>query len=109
MKIPLNATIEDDKLTAYLLVPKARNDKSKFLARAGYTLQNPKALHAALRLLAASTDAVQNRADEYGTFYHVEGSLNGVNGVDLAVTEVWLEQNDGHFKFITLVPRKEKE
>jgi len=32
------------KLTRYLLVPLARGDKSAFLARAGYTADNPDCL-----------------------------------------------------------------
>ncbi len=41
MKIPSDAIIPDEKLTRYLLVPKARNDKSKFLAQAGFTSDIP--------------------------------------------------------------------
>ena len=39
MKIPNDAIIPDEKLTRHLLVYKARNDKSKFLAQAGFTLK----------------------------------------------------------------------
>jgi len=107
VKIPPDAIIAHDKLTAYLLAPKARNDKSKFLARAGFTQRNPEALLEAIRLLAAEKEAVQNRTDCYGTFYQVEGMLKGVNGIDLAVTTIWMEQHDSQVKFITLIPRKE--
>ena len=109
MKIPSDSIIADEKLTGYLLVHRFRNDKSKFLAKAGFTLRNPAALRAAIHLLANQAEAIQNRTDEYGTFYYVEGTLNGINGVDLAVTTIWLEQSDGQFKFITLKPRKEPE
>ncbi len=110
VKIPSDAIIANEKLTGYLLVRRARNDKSKFLAQAGFTLENPDALRAAIRLLADETEAMQNRADEYGAFYSVEGILHGINGVDLSVTTIWLEQTaDGRFKFITLIPRKELE
>ena len=40
MKLPSDATIAKDKLTRYLLLSQARGDKSAFLARAGYTLEN---------------------------------------------------------------------
>ncbi|MGH9851766.1 MAG: DUF6883 domain-containing protein [Blastocatellia bacterium] len=108
MKIPDDAIISDDKLTRYLLVHKARNDKSKFLARAGFTQQNPGALLAAIRSLIGMVEAVEDRTDEYGTFYRVEGELIGVNSVNLSVATIWLRRKlDGKFQFITLIPRKE--
>ncbi len=108
MKIPDDAIISDDKLTRYLLVYKARNDKAKFLAQAGFTQQNPEALLAAIRSLTEMIEAVEDRTDEYGTFYRVEGELIGANGVNLSVTTIWLRRKvDGTFQFVTLVPRKE--
>ena len=108
MNIPAEAIISDDKLTRYLLVYKARNDKSKFLARAGFTLQNPENLLAAIRSLSEAVEAVEDRTDEYGTFYRVEGELIGVNGVHLSVTTVWLRRKiDGQYQFVTLKPRRE--
>lgn len=41
MRIPEDAVIPEDKITRYLLVQQARNDKSKFLAQAGFTQENP--------------------------------------------------------------------
>ena len=40
MELPPDVIIQDQKLTKYLLVFKPRNDKSKFLARAGFNLNN---------------------------------------------------------------------
>jgi hypothetical protein len=60
VKIPADAIIPDDKLTRYLLVYKARNDKSKFLAQAGFTQENPEALLSAIRSLAESVEAVED-------------------------------------------------
>ncbi|MBD2204797.1 hypothetical protein H6G33_13520 [Calothrix sp. FACHB-1219] len=39
MKIPPDAIIADEKITRYLLVPREQDDKSKFLAQAGFTLK----------------------------------------------------------------------
>jgi hypothetical protein len=47
MKIQSGALIPREKLTKYLLVFQPENDKSKFLAQAGFTLDNPDALEAA--------------------------------------------------------------
>lgn len=41
MKLPSDAHIAQEKLTRYLLQPRPEDDKSAFLARAGYTLDNP--------------------------------------------------------------------
>lgn len=41
MKIPSNAVIPMEKITAYLLVPREWDDKSKFLDYAGFTKDNP--------------------------------------------------------------------
>jgi hypothetical protein len=67
------------------LVPKPKNDKSRFLARAGFTLSNPSALDLAIRLLAAGVDAVEEQTDVYGTYYTVAGKLVGPNGTALRV------------------------
>ncbi len=108
MKIPADAVIPDDKLTRYLLAHKARNDKSKFLAQAGFTQQNPEALRVAIQSLARSVEAVEDKTNEYGTFYRVEGELVGTHRVSLSVTTIWLQrQIDGKFQFVTLKPRKE--
>jgi hypothetical protein len=108
VKIPSNALIPGEKLTSYLLVYKARNDKSKFLAKAGFTQENPEALKAAIRSLAESSQAIEDEVNEYGRFYRVEGDLPGANGVVLPVVTIWLErQVDSKFQFITLKPRKD--
>ncbi len=108
MKIPDDAIIADDKITRYLLVPQARNDKSKFLAQAGFTQDNPEALKSAIQALVHITDAVEDRSTEYGTFYQCAGELQGVNGVNLAVVTIWLQRRiDGKFQFVTLIPLKE--
>ena len=101
------AIIPREKLTNYLLVPQVRNDKSKFLAQAGFTQDNPDVLEAAIRHILAENEAVQDREDEYGTFYRVSGSLVGPDKA-LTVITVWMygtkEQN---YRFITLKPDKE--
>ena len=108
MRIPADAIIPDDKLIRYLLAYKARNDKSKFLAQAGFTQENPEALRAAIQAVVEPGEAVEDRTNEYGTFYQVEGELIGNNEVNLSVTTIWLQrQVDGKFQFVTLKPRKE--
>ena len=108
MKIPDDSIIPFEKLSRYLLVARVRNDKSKYLAQAGFTNKNPEALLEAIRFLCGTVEAVGQKTSEYGTFYRVEGELLGVNGVNIPVIAVWLERKtDRKFQFITLVPGKE--
>jgi len=73
MYIPATAVIPTEKLTAYLLVHRRKSDKSQYLARAGFTAANPTDLEQALRQLIAKNEAIQDRHDEYGAFFRVEG------------------------------------
>jgi hypothetical protein len=108
VRISEDLIIPDAKISRYLLVQKARNDKSKFLAQAGFTQENPEALRIAIQSQAVATEAVEDRSNEYGIFYQVEGDLIGTNDVRLSVITIWLQrQIDGKFQFVTLKPRKE--
>jgi hypothetical protein len=92
VRIPEDSIIPDAKITRYLLVQKARNDKSKFLAQAGFTQENLETLKAAIQSQAVATEAIEERSNEYGTFYQVEGELVGAKGVSLSVVTVWLQR-----------------
>jgi len=107
MRIPPDAIIADEKLTRYLLVHRTYDDKSGFLAQAGFTIYNWAVLYHAIRTLADSTDALQTAANEYGDLFQVRGTLSGPAGV-LDVTLIWMRRAvDGQFYFVTLVPSKE--
>lgn len=108
MKIPPDAQIIRDKLTKYLLVRRLKDDKSGYLARAGFDASNPDALEAAIRHVIAQMDANIDRANEHGTYYNVRGELTGPNGRKLPVVLIWLCRLDGIFSFITLVPPRER-
>lgn len=106
MNIPVDAVIPREKLTKYLLVFQPENDKSKFLAQAGFTPDNPDALEAALREMIATHDAVFDRRDRFGDFYRVEGTLKGTNDRDLLVVTIWImrTEEDDLYRFVTLKP-----
>ncbi len=90
------------------MVPRIKDDKSKFLAQAGFTRDNPDDLLYAIRQLVLTNDALEDNINEYGVFYTVEGNLQGLNGRSLLVVTVWLQSiNDGNFRFITLKPKKD--
>ena len=104
MKLPEGVVIPREKLTRYLLVFQPENDKSKFLAQAGFTQENPEALEAAIREMIANHDAVLDRTDRFGDFYRVEGDLKGVNERELSVVTIWILRTaeDGVYRFVTL-------
>lgn len=110
MRIPADAIIPLEKLRDYLLIPRPWDDKSKFLARAGFTQDNPDRLLAALRELVADQEAQPDGGNVYGEFLRVEGDLQGANGWKLPVVTIWLRRHlEGEVRFVTLKPRKEKK
>jgi hypothetical protein len=108
MRIPSDATIDDSKLTGYLLMPRPWDDKSAYLRRAGFVAENWTELRLAIRRLADAVDGVEDGSNEYGTFYRVEGSLAGPLGT-VAVVCIWMKRAiDARFHFVTLKPSRER-
>src|ERR1700690_527022 len=110
MRIPVaNTLISREKLTRYLLVLRLEDDKSKFLAQAGFTLENPDALERAILQLVQDNDALKEQTNEFGDYYQVTGELIGVNRHILTVVTIWIvkTKKDGKFSFVTLIPLKE--
>jgi hypothetical protein len=90
MKIPEDADIARTKLTHYLLLPRPSDDKSKFLAQASFTLDNPDDLLGSLRRLAIEAEAVEDGRNEFGIFFRADGWLVGPDDQALAVATVWI-------------------
>lgn len=108
MKLPPDSVISDRKLKEYLLSPRVEDDKSGFLAIAGYTPSHWHELQADLRNLIGEQDADLTRSTVYGDMYEVKGSLVGPNGKTLQVITVWIRLKvNGATRFVTLVPDKE--
>lgn len=101
--------IAEEKLTQYLLVPRRFDDKSRFLAQGGFSIQEPHVLEMALRELASSVEAVSDGENEYGEFLRQEGRLKGPNGRGLNVALIWIKWRlDGSVRFVTLKPVRER-
>ena len=90
MKLPADSGIPLQKLLQYLLVPLTRADKSKFLARAGYTTENAARLMADIRSQILSLDATPAGTTKFGDFFEIRGTLRGPNGVSLRVKTIWI-------------------
>lgn len=109
MRLPADAIIASNKLTRYLLLPQARGDKSAFLAKAGYTLENADRLARDLRAQILPLDAVELESNKFGKYYEIRGSLTGPNGMTLGVRSIWMtERLSKDTKFVTLIPDKRR-
>jgi hypothetical protein len=102
-RLPREAVIAREKLTQYLLIPLTKDDKSKFLAQAGYTLKNWEQLEHALRSQVLTEPAEFLETTRYGDKYAIHAQLQGPNGTDLKILTIWM-MTDGQAKFVTLVP-----
>lgn len=110
MKLPENSIIAEEKLTRYLLVPQTRSDKSAFLARAGYRLDNFEDLLRDLRSQILPLDANVIESGKFGVYYEIHGTLIGPNSVALSVRTVWMKEYLSDMtKFITLLPDKRRK
>ncbi|MBI5606631.1 MAG: hypothetical protein HY879_25145 [Deltaproteobacteria bacterium] len=109
MKLPEDTLIAHEKLTQYLLTPRKRNDKSQWLAQAGYSLNNWEALENDLRDQILSKDVTLLEITEFGKLFEIRGNLIGPNGKKLPVCTIWLtEFGTGNTKFITMYPSKRR-
>jgi hypothetical protein len=108
MKLTGNIVIAERKLTNYLLTWRARNDKSGYLAQAGYELSNWELLQRDLTRLVENAEVEFEQSNPFGELLSARGELRGPNGVILKVKTVWvrLAQHD-ETRFVTLVPDKE--
>lgn len=105
MKLPPNTLIARAKLVDYLLRRLPENDKSGFLALAGYSANHPEALEDGLRTQLLALEAEFVESTEYGDKYCIYGALTGPNGRRLRVASFWMtEHATGITKFLTLYP-----
>lgn len=107
MKLPTDTIIARRKVTEYLLHPRREDEKSGFLALAGYTLDDADRLLSDLCTQLLPLDAELFVETEYGPKYRICGLLTGPNGRALRVLSIWMKEDaTGTVKFITLRPDK---
>lgn len=108
MKLPDDSIISETKLRDYLLTRRIEDDKSGFLALAGYDSTGWRQLETDIRQLIHDQDAELTRMTPYGEMYKVVGRLTGSNGRVLNVITIWITLSaNGKTRFVTLVPDKE--
>jgi len=109
MKLPQDSIITDKKLTHYLLIPKKRNDKSKWLNKNGYSLNNWKRLQTDIRNQVLPKNAVYLETNEYGNLYKIDTTIETPSDRRMSVSSVWMtEKYSGITKFITMYPMKKE-
>jgi hypothetical protein len=107
MKLPANTIIARRKVSEYLLRHRVEDDKSGFLALAGYTLDDADQVLSDLRTELLPLDAELFEQTEYGAKYRIRGTLTGPNGRVLRVLAIWMKEDaTGETKFVTLLPDK---
>lgn len=109
MKLSANTIISERKVKEYLLSFRKRNDKSKWLAKAGYDSENWKRLEQDIRMQLLIREAVLVQRNEFGDVYEITGKLNGPNGKSLFVRSIWMEEYGTKLtKFITMYPLRDR-
>jgi len=71
MQLPPNSFIASAKINRYLLVWQPQNDKSRWLATAGYTLDNWQQLEIDLRMQVLPLEATWVESTLYGHMYEI--------------------------------------
>ena len=105
MKLPPDAIIAAGKLASYLLRWREADDKSAFLALAGYGPDDAVRLESDIREQLLSHDAEWIGDTEYGPKFRICAVLRGPNGRRLGTISIWMtEKATGATKFITLYP-----
>ncbi len=106
MRLANDTIIAREKLTDYLLQWRPVSDKSRYLAQAGYTIDNWEILHQDIIEQILPLEAENQDEDEYGVFYVIEGTLLGPNGKILFVRTIWMKEHSTQkTRFITLFPQ----
>ncbi|MCB8946238.1 MAG: hypothetical protein H6658_21035 [Ardenticatenaceae bacterium] len=107
-KLPPDTIIAPAKLRDYLLVWRGKDDKSKWLATAGYTVNNWIQLQQDLRAQILPLEAAFVEETRFGQMFEIKGALTGPNGKQLFLRSFWLLESDTEqTKFITLYPDRE--
>ncbi|GAA4399690.1 hypothetical protein GCM10023187_11970 [Nibrella viscosa] len=96
--------IDPEKITKYLLIWKAENDKSVFLKKLGYTLENWQELEQDIRKIAENDEPISSRSTPFGgSLYKVVGKLRNFGTVT-----IWMVTDENaNWRFVTfLYPEK---
>lgn len=80
MRMPLGLIIQDQKLTEYLLTYQEKNDKSQYLALAGYSHRNWRTLKRDILNAVEGAEIIEVTPTDWGSRFKVQSRWNGPNG-----------------------------
>jgi hypothetical protein len=105
-KIPdaQSCTVQDSKITLYLLKPRPKDDKSKFLIGFGFSMENWQVLAAALRDHVNRLDGAVSRQTPNGQTYEVNCNIQTPDGRNPCVNTYWEIIPGSPPNFVTLIP-----
>lgn len=107
MRIPSNLLIQDQKLTNYLLVYQPKDDKSEYLALAGYSQENWQILKRDIMEAVEGAEVAEVTSTGWGTRFKVKSQWYGPNSRLVKVVTIWQQDEASEtVKFITLYPDK---
>lgn len=103
MQLDKNAIIAREKPTQYLLILLPKDDKSKYLEKGGYNLNNWQKLEKDLREQILTLNAYPTKKTNYGQKYEIVGILNCLNGKQLEIKTIWIVR-ESLTQFVALFP-----
>ncbi|MEH2218786.1 MAG: DUF6883 domain-containing protein [Nostoc sp.] len=110
MKMPSGLIIQDEKITKYLLVYQPKSDKSRYLALAGYNLDNWELLKNDIISAVEGSEIAKVTPGDWGTQFEVQSEWSGPNGRLIKVITIWQQDEETELvRFITLYPDKLRE
>lgn len=93
--------VSEEKIIDYLLIKKNKNDKSYFLKKLGYTIENYQELISDILHIASAYNAVLSHSSEYGNLYSIQGLLRN----SLVITIYIKQLPENTYCFVTLYPQ----
>jgi hypothetical protein len=99
-----NCTVQDRKITHYLLIHRPLDEKSGFFMAFGFTMQNWQVLAAALRQHGMQYDFVSMRPTPNGTNYELRCNLQTPDGRNPCIRTAWEVIGNAPPNFITAYP-----
>ena len=103
--MPSALVIQDRKITHYLLTFQEKDDKSQFLAKAGYTLQNWQQLKEDILNAVIDAPIATTVETAWGPRFTVHTQLQEPNGQQLSIITIWQQDLESDIlRFVTLYP-----
>ena len=103
-------SIPQEKVTKYLLIPREKDDKSKFLNNIGYNINNWQKLYSEIVEGTNFKNISRIRLTQYTLNFATETTLLDLNKYKMvSVTTIWKVNKDLSLSFVSLLPKEYKD